>query len=98
MDMVARARITRSSGNIFRDLGFSAPEAENLRLRSQLLRRIDDSYRRSGLSPAKAALKFGLTRNRFAALIMGRIGAFTLDALVIVAVRAGFKIRLEIRS
>ncbi len=31
------SRITEGSGNVFRDLGFDETEAENLRIRTQLM-------------------------------------------------------------
>lgn len=39
--MSGKVRMTWGSGNVFRDMGFSKAEAENLRLRSELMRRID---------------------------------------------------------
>ena len=32
-----RSKLTRSSGNVFRDLGFSRSEAEHLRVRADLM-------------------------------------------------------------
>ena len=47
--MTTKLRRTRGSGNVFLDLGFSKGEAENLKLRSLLMMRVEDFYRRSGL-------------------------------------------------
>ena len=96
--MSGRIKITRGSGNVFRDLGFSKAEAENLRLRSELMMRIDSFYRESGMTQAAAAKALGLTQPRLNALLKGRIGQFSLDALVNIASGAGLNVRLVVRK
>ena len=96
--MSGRVRITRGSGSVFRDLGFSEPEAENLRLRSELMMRIDAFYRESGMTQAAAARKLGLTQPRLNALLKGKLSQFSLDALVNIASRAGLNVRLVVKK
>ena len=50
--MSERLRITRGSGNVFRDIGFDKDEAENLKLRAELMMRIEDYYRNSAWTPS----------------------------------------------
>ena len=87
--MSGKLKITRGSGNVFRDIGFDKDEAENLKLRSELMMRIEDFYEKSGMTQAEAAKTLGLTTPRFNALLKGRIGLFSLGALVNIATRAG---------
>jgi predicted XRE-type DNA-binding protein len=96
--MSERLKRTRGSANVFRDLGFAKAEAENLKLRSELMIRIEDFYRESGTTQAEAARVLGLTQPRLNALLKGRIDLFSLDALVNVASRAGLNVRLVIRK
>ena len=96
--MKERPKMIRGSGNIFRDLGFDKAEAENLKMRSQLMMRIEDFYRRSGMTQGAAAKALGITQPRLNALLKGRIGQFSLDALVNIATRAGLDVRLVIRK
>jgi predicted XRE-type DNA-binding protein len=96
--MNGKLRRIRGSGNVFKDLGFGKAEAENLKLRAELMLRIDEAYRRSGLTQADAARKLGLTQPRLNALLKGRIGQFSLDALVNVAARAGLAVRLVVKN
>ena len=96
--MKERPKMIRGSGNIFRDLGFDKTEAENLKMRSQLMMRIEDFYRRSGMTQGAAAKALGITQPRLNALLKGRIGQFSLDALVNIATRAGLDVRLVIRK
>jgi predicted XRE-type DNA-binding protein len=48
-------RIRRSSGNVFRDLGFSAEEAAHLKIRSDLMIRLSRLIETRGLTQAQAA-------------------------------------------
>ncbi len=96
--MSEKIRVTRGSGNIFIDLGFDKLEAENLRLRSELMFRIEQFYRKSGMTQAAAAKLLGLTQPRLNSLLKGRLSLFSLDALVNVAKRAGLSVRLVIKK
>ncbi len=88
----------RGSGNVFLDIGFRKAEAENLKLRADLMMRIDDFYRKSGMTQSEAAAALGLTQPRLNALLKGRIAHFSLDALVNVAARAGLSVRLVVKK
>lgn len=95
--MKEKLKITRGSGNIFRDLGFSKAEAESLKLRSELMMQIETFYERSSMTQAAAAKALGLTQPRLNALLKGRIDQFSLDALVNIASRAGLNVRLVVK-
>ena len=96
--MSERLKIKRGSGNVFQDIGFGPEEAENLKLRADLMMRIENYYRKSGATQATTARTLGLTTPRFNALLKGKIGLFSLDALVNIAVRAGLRIELRIKK
>jgi predicted XRE-type DNA-binding protein len=96
--MTEKLKRVRGSGNVFRDIGFGKAEAESLKLRSELMMRIDNFYRRSGMTQAEAARELGLTQPRLNALLKGKIGLFSLDALVDIAARAGLNVRLVVKK
>ena len=96
--MKQKLKRVRGSGNIFVDLGFDKAEAENLKLRSELMMCIEDYYRQRGMTQAAAAKALGITQPRLYALLKGRIGLFCLDALVNIASRAGLNVRLVVRN
>jgi len=96
--MTGKVKFTRGSGNIFLDLGFSKAEAENLRLRSQLMREIDAYFRVSGMTQTTAAKALGLTQPRLNALLKGRLHQFSLDALVNIASNAGLNVRMVVKK
>ena len=96
--MTEKLKRTRGSGNVFLDVGFDKEEAENLKLRAELMMRIEDYYRWSGLTQAEAAKRLGLAQPRLNALLKGRIGLFSLDALVNMASRAGMRVELRVKK
>ena len=96
--MVRKLKITRSVGNVFADVGFDSGEAKTLKLRAELMMRIEDHYHKSGMTQAAAADALGLTQPRLNALLKGKIDLFSLDALVNIANRAGLNVRLVIRK
>ena len=96
--MKEKLKRIRGSGNVFLDLGFDKTEAENLKLRSELMMRIDSFYRESGMTQVVVARTLGLTQPRLNALLKGKLAQFSLDALVNIASRAGLNVRLVIKK
>ena len=56
-------RVTPSSGHVFLDIGFPPGEAEHLLLRSHLMMAIEQLINERGLTQARAARLFGVTRH-----------------------------------
>ena len=91
-------KIHRSSGNVFRDLGFSREEAENLRIRSQLMACAKRLMEIEGLTQVKAARLFGVTQPRVSDLVRGEIDRFSIDALVNMLAKAGVRVTVTARA
>jgi predicted XRE-type DNA-binding protein len=90
-------KVHRSTGDVFRDLGFPAQEAESLRLRAELmvqLRRLIEARR---LTQAAAAKLFGVTQPRVSNLVRGKIDLFSIDTLVDMLARAGARVHMTVR-
>ena len=88
-------KITKGSGNVFRDLGFSPAEAEHLRVRAELMIAIEKLIGRRKLTQAQAAKLLGVTQPRISDLVRGRLHRFSIDALVEMLARAGVKVHLS---
>lgn len=86
-------KIRRSSGNVFRDLGFSAEEATNLKIRSDLMIRLSKLIETSGLTQAQAAALFKVTQPRISDLVRGKIERFSIDTLIAMLGHAGIKVQ-----
>jgi len=91
-------KLRRSGGNVFRDLGFSAEEAENLRIRSELMARLTRVIEDEGLRQAEAAQLLGVTQPRVSDLVRGRIDVFSIDTLVKMLSRAGVRVTVTARA
>ncbi len=90
-------KIRRSTGNVFRDLGFDAAESENLKLRSDLMIVLSKLITARRLTQAKAAAMFGVSQPRVSDLMRGRIDRFSVDTLVAMLGSAGLRVRLVVR-
>ena len=87
-----KPKMTRSSGNVFRDLGFPPEEAEHLLLRSTLMTQVLKIIESRGLTQAQAAKLMGVTQPRISDLARGKIDLFSIDTLVDMLARAGMKV------
>ena len=90
-------KLQRSSGNVFRDLDFSPEEAENLRIRSDLMLRLTKVIRDEGLTQAEAAGVFGVSQPRVSDLVRGKIDLFSIDMLVNMLAKAGLRVTVTAR-
>ncbi len=89
-------KITPSSGNVFRDLGFDEEEAAHLEVRSTLMFTIRKLIQDRRLTQAKAAVLLGVTQPRISDLVRGRIDLFSIDGLVDMLARAGIKVDVTV--
>lgn len=94
--MSEKLKRTRGSGNVFADIGFPPEEAENLLLRAQLMSRIRDVAR--GATQREASKQFGVSQPRLNDLMRGKIGKFSLDALVNMLAHAGMRVELKVKK
>jgi predicted XRE-type DNA-binding protein len=88
-------KIARGSDNVFKDVGFEAEEAANLKIRADLLIDLREHIRTHGWTQAQAAAFLGETQPRISNLLKGEISPFSIDKLVNMLARAGIRVRLE---
>ena len=93
-----KEKITRSSGNVFSDLGFPSEEAEHLKIRSSLMIHLRKTIEARGLKQAEAAKLLGVTQPRVSDLYKGKIHLFSIDTLVDMLARVGVHIKLVVGS
>jgi predicted XRE-type DNA-binding protein len=89
-----KEKVTRSSGNVFRDLGFPSEEAEHLKIRSTLMIHLRKTMEAKGMKQAEAAKLLGVTQPRVSDLYKGKIHLFSIDSLVDMLARAGIPVKL----
>ncbi|HEX2768476.1 MAG TPA: XRE family transcriptional regulator [Geobacteraceae bacterium] len=91
-----KEKITRSSGNVFSDLGFPSEEAEYLKIRSTLMIHLRKTIEAKGMKQAEAAKLLGVTQPRVSDLYKGKIHLFSIDTLVNMLARTGVHIKLVV--
>lgn len=91
-------KLRRTYGNVFADLGFSAAEAENLKVRADLMGRLAKVIETRGLTQAQAARLFGVSQPRVSDLTRGKIGRFSVDTLIEMLGHAGIEVNVTTRA
>jgi len=91
-------RRIKGSGNVFIDLGFDPAEAEVMKLRAEVMIRIEQLVKAKGWTQAEAARRLGVTQPRISRLLKGKWEDFSLDMLLTLATRAGLKPSLRLAA
>jgi predicted XRE-type DNA-binding protein len=86
-----------STSNVFRDLGFGAEEAANLKLRAMLMVEIEKYIQEKRLTQKRAAERLGVTQPRISDLMRGKIELFSVDTLITMLTHAGLKVDVRVR-
>ena len=83
-------------GDIFEDLGFHPSEAAHLQLRSSVMTRLIAEVECKGLTQAEAAKCMGISQPRVSDLMRGKLHLFSLDTLVALLSRMGFRFDFKV--
>ena len=87
----------RTTGNVFADIGFSPAEAENLKVRADLMHRLSKVIAERELTQVQAARLFGVSQPRISDLTRGKIGRFSVDTLIEMLGHAGIEVSVTTR-
>ncbi len=96
--MPNRLKITPSTGNVFRDLGFRRDEAEHLLIRADLMIEVQKIIASRRLKQNVAAKVLRVSQPRVSDLLRGRIDLFSTDALIDMLTRLGARVRVTVKS
>ncbi len=86
---------TKSSGNVFVDLGFDPAEAAVLQMRSNVMSDLRLYIEKQKLTQAEAAKRLGIAQSRVSDLVRGKWDKFSLEMLITLEARLGRTIRVE---
>lgn len=98
MKSIKGTAITKGSGNVFADLGFSPAESRNLRIRSEMMTALRKFIEKEGLTQAEAARRLKVSQPRISDLTRGKISRFSLDTLVNMLTDAGLEVDFRIKA
>ena len=73
-------KITKSSGNVFKDLGL--PDSEERLAKAELASQIAGIIRKKKLTQTQAAKQLGINQPKVSALITGNLAGFSTDRLI----------------
>lgn len=90
-------RVTASTGNVFRDVGFRREEAEHLLVRADLMIQVQKLIGARQLKQREAARVLRVSQPRVSDLLRGRIDLFSTDALIDMLARLGARVRFTVR-
>jgi len=93
---MTKVKITRSSGNVFADLGFAPEEAMILAMRADLMARLRLLIEKNKWTQQRAAAELQVSQSRVSDLIRGKWEKFSLDMLLILAARAGLRPEIKL--
>jgi predicted XRE-type DNA-binding protein len=92
-----RATVTKGSGNIFRDLGFSVERSAELILKSSLLQALQETIRGRGWKQAEAATQLGIDQAKISKLLAGQMAGFSVERLVHFLTLLGQDVEVTVR-
>jgi len=96
--MKAKGKTPKRNRDVFLDLGFTPAEAENLRIRSAMMRTLVTVLRKRDLTQEQAGRLLGVTQPRVSDLMRGKIHLFSIDNLVNLLSAAGVRVDLRVKK
>ena len=97
MPRKASLKVTSSTGNVFRDLGFAPDESAHLLVRADLLIQLQQVIASCRLTQAAVATRLRVTQPRVSDLLRGRIDLFSTDSLIDMLARLDVQVRLVLK-
>ena len=93
-----KRKTTKSSGNVFIDLGFDPAEAAVLQMRATLMGDLRSFIEKNELTQVEAAERLGIAQSRVSDLVRGKWEKFSLEMLITLEARIGRTVRLELAA
>jgi predicted XRE-type DNA-binding protein len=94
---MCKSSVQRSSGNVFRDMGFTAAQAAELSTKSVLIDAIADTIERCKLTQKKAAAVVGTDQPTLSKVLRGRMQSVTIDRLTAWLTALGRTVEIHVR-
>lgn len=94
---MTRATVTKGSGNVFRDLGFSEQKSAELMLKSSLFQALQDTIKERGWKQVEAAAHLGIDQAKVSKLLAGQMAGFSIERLVHFLSLLGQEVEVTVR-
>lgn len=89
---------TRTFANVWDAIEDSPEDAATMTMRSDVMIAIKERVLSWNTTQSKAARRLAITQPRLNDLLHGKINKFSLDTLLVLATRAGLKVKIDVRS
>lgn len=93
-----KKKTTKSTGNVFLDLGFDPAEAAVLQMRANLMSDLRLYIEKNKLTQAEASKRLGIAQSRVSDLVRGKWEKFSLEMLITLEARLGRTVRVELAA
>lgn len=93
-----KKKTTKSTGNVFLDLGFDPAEAAVLQMRANLMSDLRLYIEKHELTQTEAAKRLGIAQSRVSDLVRGKWEKFSLEMLITLEARLGRTVRVELAA
>jgi predicted XRE-type DNA-binding protein len=90
------SKVTRSSGNIFADLGLS--DASEHEIRARIVLALDRAIKARGLTQTAAARMIGIAQPDLSKILRGNFRGFSLDRLLDAVTKLGSDVEIKIKA
>ena len=87
---------SQTFNSVFDALADTPAEAANMKARSELLSALKAQVNSRDMPQETAATRLGITRPRLNDLLRGKMGKFSLDALVTLTAAAGLELQIRV--
>lgn len=88
-------KTTKSSGNVFVDLGFDPAEPAVLQMRTNPMGDLRLYIEKQKLTQAQAVKRLGIAQSRVSDLVRGKGDKFSLEMRITLEARLGRRVRVE---
>ena len=95
---MTRATVTKGSGNVFRDLGFSEAKSAELILKSSLLQALQETIKGRGWKQVEAAAQLGIDQAKVSKILAGQMAGFSIERLVHFLSMLGQDVEVTVRK
>lgn len=93
---MAKARVQRGSGNVFKDLGF--PDPEEALLKADLTVLISQRVRARGLTQTQAGAVLGIAQSKVSDLLRGKLRGFSVERLFGFLLKLGNDVEISVHE
>ena len=94
---MTRPKVTKGTGNVFRDLGFSKQKSAELILKSSLLQVLQETIKERGWKQVEAADRLNIDQAKVSKLLAGRMAGFSVERIVHFLSLLGQDVEVKVR-